>query len=327
MKKLLIGATVAMALGSSAVAQAASTILFDPTGAGGAGIAVDSFDWLPGNALAIGAFSTPPVGGSVTFELRAQGRLGSFVAPGGTPVAPPAGEFTFQTRFFETAIGIGTAATSFSAGAQPLTSLFTIYFDAAADSNPVTGAGYGNGTPILSGTLRSAIGGFVDNTSLFSFLGAANPFPIALLDQLNIDNQGGTLTRQGNGATSITIDATSQHSGFFRSNVTGLLVDLQDTTFNSVPFAQTDPSDAIFGVVPNYSRTATGRVNGGDPAGSCALGGQTEGGVNTARCDLHLQTDATTSFNPSVVPEPGTLALLGLGLLAASGVRRRKATA
>ena len=48
----------------SLVAHAANTIQFDPFGSGGtsANFQVDSIDWLPGNALAIGALSTPALG-------------------------------------------------------------------------------------------------------------------------------------------------------------------------------------------------------------------------------------------------------------------------
>jgi len=316
LQKGLLAGAVTLALGALSPVYGASSIVFDQLGtSGAAGQLINTFDWAPDNALAIGALSTPPVNGVSTFEVVAQGKLGNLVAPGNVQIGVQSGEFTFQVRFFEDATGIGTSAAAFTLGAGAST--FTIYRDDVADSNQITGANYGDGIPILTGTIVGLQGFFNNNTLTFPTL-----FPITLLDLLNEDNQNGTLTIQGSGSTTIQINVDFADPNYFVSNVTSLTVDMQDTSNNRVPFEQADPSDQIFGVTPFYTLNAAGERVNGDGSVQCANGGQDENGNNSARCDIHLQTDASSSFNPTV-PEPGTLALLGLALGAFSLGRRR----
>jgi len=317
MKKLLLSAAVALAFGASSAAHAAATIGFDLNGAAAGGvIAVDNFDWSPGNALALGVFSTAPVNGVTSTTLVAQASLSVFQQLGVGNITPLAGsEFTFQASFSENAINIGGATAGFTAGAGP--SSFSIYYDPTADSNILTGAGYGGGGDailILHGTLTTLSGTYTDTTTTLGD-------PIGLLDQVNVDNANGTLTRSGQGSTTARINVDFQDNNFFLSNISSLAIDLQDTSFNSLPFLQTDPSDTIVGITPSYSLVAGVRTNGE----TCLAGGQDESGINSTRCDLHLQTDGTTSFNPTAIPEPGFLALVGLGLGAFGLMRRRKA--
>jgi hypothetical protein len=146
---------------------------------------------------------------------------------------------------------------------------------------------------------KSPIGrAFTNNTAL-----DPNAFPTVLLDRLNVDNQSGTRTIQGNGSTTLGVDVVFADPYFFISNITSLLIDVQDTSNNATPFNQTDPSDQVLGVIPSYSRVNGGRVNGA----ACTSGGQTETFINRSRCDLHQQADASSTFNPTVVPEPGAL--------------------
>jgi hypothetical protein len=111
---------------------------------------------------------------------------------------------------------------------------------------------------------------------------------------------------------------------FFKSNITSLLIDLQDTSNAAIPFITANPSDQVVGFTPEYALNGAGQRQNGftSAAGICPNGSQTETGTAGTRCDIHLQTDASTSFNP--VPEPGSLALLGGALAAISLIRGRK---
>lgn len=320
-RKLLIASAAALALGGATLAQAAGVITFDRNGAGAGGaVQVTTFDWLPGNSLAIGALSTAPdANGNVEFKVVSQGKLGLFVNDNTDQTFNPLGdsEFTFQASFFEQATGIGASAASFSLGAGGGT--FAVYYDAVADSSNISGAGFGNGQLILSGSFVTLSGFFNDNDVAGSTDCLTNALACELLDQVTADDQNGVRTHSGNGSTTIEVDVTFADSAFFISNITSLLIDLQDTTNNAIPFEQANPSDAVFGVAPVYSIVGANLVNGA----ACKDGGRTETGTDVLqRCDIHLQTDASTSFNP--VPEPGTLAITGLALGLLGFARRRR---
>jgi len=299
MKKLLLSAAVAAALGGSvAVANAASTIQFDTNGAAAGGlISVNTFDWLPDNALAQNAVTTGGIVNGAPFTVFAQAKLGTFVQPGNIAVAPSVGEFTFVASFQETAVG---GATSPALVALPGGTV-QIFFDPTANSNQLAGTGYNDGTLILQGTIVNGTGAFVDFTR-------TNPgvFPAVPLDNFLSDgnNYPGITTHVGNGSNSLNINVTFADSNFFKTNITALTIDAQDTGNLTVPFNQADPAALVGGQVPVRG---TGGVNGGDCPGTC---------------DFQFQTDNATTFNTT--PEPASIALVALGLLSLGGLARKR---
>ena len=145
----------------------------------------------------------------------------------------------------------------------------------------------------------SGTGAFTDFTRL-----APGVFPNVPLDQVGANNYPGVLTHQGNGSNTLNINVTFADPNFFLTNVTGLVIDANDTGNLAAPFRQANPAALVGGQAPVRG---TGNVNGGD----CPT-----------TCDFQFQTDNATTFN--VAPEPGSLALIALGLFSLGGLARNR---
>jgi len=307
MKKLVIASSLALGLGMASSAQA-TLFQFNPQGNGlGAGLVnnVATIDQAPGNALALGGVQPGGTGqlalGTVITDLY-QANLNSMLGTSSNILYANGLDgnfFTFVVSFNEVVTGStvnqdGSVTNTFSI--LPGTGFFKMC-DQAGLADDLTGTGFacaGNG--ILSGT---AVGGNATQTG----------FPTALVqfDQSPDGNQyGATQTVTSSGAANLTLQINFADANFFPSLNPGVQFVMSMVNSSLItPFNQVNPSSQF---------SINGVANGGTAAGIGAINGIT--GPN-----FQFQADANQSF---VIPEPGTLALLGLGFAGLGGLLRRR---
>jgi hypothetical protein len=317
MKKHVIAAALAIGFGLGiAVSANAAPININPQGAGGT-IAVNSLDWLPGNVLCtgVGATScvnpTTPGGPPPTpIQIYGHGRLGTFVDVGGNPIAAALPyEWTYVFGFREAVVPAGPTNANFFV-IPGGSNFFEVRYEAVADSSNLTGTGFNDGILILAGTVLP----FDPVTGSGNSTFAATAIGNAPLDSNPPDQYPGVLSNTGTGSSDFTAFVTFAHPDFFPDGIGALRVFTD--TFQNQPFQQTNPSSCFW--------DGTAIINGAGPntaGGPCTV--NTVGAINgVSGPNQMLQTDATSSFLQ--VPEPGSLVLVGLGLLSLIGFSRRK---
>lgn len=294
-KRISVAVGLAVALGYSVLAGATVPIQFDPDGPGPApAVTVQSFDWAPGNALAVGG--NPLTSGLVVgsqFQLLTHARLSALLDSNGGVIlfgadALPAGvEITFVGGFGEKVVAKdanGNAVFSFDDTPPAGTSNFFEIWVSSPDADMLAGTGFNNSKRILFGQVTAASGQYAPSTL---------PPAVELFDQSVDGNQyGAQQTIVGSGATDISVNIISVDPDYF-PGFTPDLIDTNKAFFNTstvTPFKQANPSHLF---VPGDAG-ADGLL---PPAASAvpnlgAVNGVPEG---TTR-DFQLHTDANESF-------------------------------
>jgi hypothetical protein len=302
---VLAAAGLTVGMGS---AQASISFLFNPNGTGvGGAVSAGILDQAPGSTLALNAVNggLGLAKGTVITDYY-QANLSSVQALSTLPVFSngTGGKFfTFAATFTEVVTASFTDPGVVTVNSFSITGgTFKMCAQSVLGDN-LLGTGFscaGNG--ILSGTIT---GGTATQTGYLNQ-------PLVNLDNAGTTNDWpGVQTVQSDGTARLQATITYADAGYFPDLSVNTQIVLSAINSSLVtPFSQVDPSrkfssDTVAdgNVTPNI-----GTING--------LNGR----------DFIFQSDANASFEATPrVPEPGSLALVGLALASVSLIRRRKA--
>lgn len=285
-----------------------SSFVFDPDGGGpDQAMTIDALDWSPANGLLLNGGNLT-VGKSV--DVLIQQALGGVIDPNGNETKPVGLGTNFEitsvarVSLIVTSISPDNSLITFSLDpVQGPNTFFEIWFDPAANSDPLAGTGFNDGTRILLGKPTPSTGGTANVSILLDQTG--HPFQTAF-DKFGVNNYPGIMSVIAPGALVFDCNMTMFDSTFFQSPLT-------DLSYNSsliAPFNETNPSAQFVGtpggaapnVMPNI-----GTVNGSNGADfQVQVDGSSSFETGTSAIAIAKQTNGQTAPTP-----PGPLVAAG----------------